>query len=61
MNLDSIRKLLIHRFLPKCEDAPAPFTSVKKLEEVIDALKTAKKPLIIIGKGNSNRESYRLT
>jgi len=35
----------------KCEDAPRPYTSREKIEEVYNALRQAKRPLIIIGKG----------
>lgn len=34
-----------------CEDAPRPYTSKQKIEEVCAQLKQAKKPLIIVGKG----------
>lgn len=34
-----------------CGEAPRPLTSLDSLEKVYEALKSAKKPLIIIGKG----------
>ncbi len=34
-----------------CEDAPRPYTSIQKIKQVIEAIKKARKPLIIIGKG----------
>ncbi len=34
-----------------CEDAPRPYTSNQKIEQIVEAIKMSKKPLIIIGKG----------
>ena len=47
-----------------CEEAPRPFTSKQKIEEIFSALQSAKKPLFIIGKGaayaNAEKELNQL-
>ena len=34
-----------------CQEAPRPFTSQQKIEEIYNALKLSKRPLFVIGKG----------
>ena len=34
-----------------CQEAPRPYTSTKKIEEIYDCLKQSKRPLLVIGKG----------
>ena len=36
-----------------CEEAPRPYTSSAKIEEVFEALKLSKRPLVILGKGSA--------
>ena len=47
-----------------CEEAPRPYTSKQKIEEIFVALQSAKKPLFIIGKGaayaNAEKELNQL-
>lgn len=33
-----------------CQDAPRPYTSPEKIKSIFDAIKSAKSPLIIVGK-----------
>lgn len=36
-----------------CEEAPRPYTSNAKINEVFEALKHSKRPLVILGKGSA--------
>ena len=51
--------MFLYRFIKiqsqtsKCEDAPRPFTSKDKIKEIYFALQNAKRPLLVIGKGDS--------
>ena len=36
-----------------CDEAPRPYTSAQKIDEVYHAIKMSKRPLFIIGKGSA--------
>ena len=42
-----------------CEEAPRPFASPEKIEEVYEALKYSKRPLFVLGKGSSYSQAEK--
>ena len=36
-----------------CQDAPRPFASPESIKQVYDAIRNAKRPLLVVGKGSA--------
>jgi len=53
IDVDSVRQARL------CEEAPRPFASPEKIEEVYEALKYSKRPLFVLGKGSSYSQAEK--
>jgi thiamine pyrophosphate-dependent acetolactate synthase large subunit-like protein len=46
-----VSNIFFQRVVKVAEDAPRPYTSTQKIDEIYQNLKIAKRPLIVVGKG----------